>query len=106
MTESAVHPKRCPTCGHVLGASQRPLTKVQADVLRYVGAAIAREGCAPTFAEIAAAFGWTSLGTVHEHLGNLERKGYIRREPDAVRGITLLVPFDEIGTLPMETRHG
>jgi SOS-response transcriptional repressor LexA len=107
MTEaSAVQPKRCAACGHVLGAVQRPLTRVQADLLRFLGVAIARDGCAPSYREIAEAFGWRSLATVAEHLANLEEKGFIRREHNTERGITLLVPFDEIGTVPMERRHG
>lgn len=106
MSDSVVQPRRCPTCGGVLGAVQKPLTRVQAMLLRFIGNRIASDGCAPTLAEMGGAFGWTSSATASEHLEQLERKGYIRRTPVTERGITLLVSFDEIGTLPMERRHG
>lgn len=103
MTESAVQPKRCPTCGGIVGAAQRPLTPIQASVLRYLSEQIAAHGSAPSFQEIADHFDYKSLATVHEHLSNLERKGYIRRSYNENRAITVLVPFDEIGSLTMET---
>lgn len=87
-----------------MGARERPLTRTQASVLRFVCERIARDGCAPTYAEIGAHFGWSSLATVAEHLENLEMKGYIRRGINEPRGITVLVPFDEIGALPVERK--
>ncbi|MEX2582762.1 MAG: helix-turn-helix domain-containing protein, partial [Gemmatimonadota bacterium] len=56
-----------------------PLTKRQKEILDYIGAFIEDQGYAPSFEEIAEAFGYASLATVHEHLSNLERKGYIRK---------------------------
>ena len=56
-----------------------PLTKRQSEILTYLHAHIAEHGYAPSFEEIAEQFGFQSLATVHEHLTNLERKGYIRR---------------------------
>ncbi len=98
--------KRCPTCGGVLGAAQPPLTALQAQLLRFVATAITRSGCAPSLSEICDTFNWRSEATAHEMLSQLDRKGYIRREPGIVRGITVLVPFDEIGAVPVQARHG
>ena len=48
-------------------------------------------GYAPSFQEIAARFDYTSLATVHEHLTNLERKGWIKRRYNESRAIELLI---------------
>lgn len=67
-----------------------PLTKRQKQVLDYVSEYISDHGYAPSFEEIAQHFGYTSLATVHEHLSNLERKGYIRKSYNESRSIELV----------------
>lgn len=69
-----------------------PLTKRQSQVLQYLQSHIAEHGYAPSFEEIAEHFGFQSLATVHEHLTNLERKGYIRRSYNESRAIEVLPP--------------
>jgi len=69
-----------------------PLTKRQKEILDYVGAFIEERGYAPSFEEIADCFGYSSLATVHEHLSNLERKGYIRKSYNESRSIELSHP--------------
>ncbi len=69
-----------------------PLTKRQKEILDYIGDFIAAEGYAPSFEEIAESFGYSSLATVHEHLSNLERKGYIRKSYNESRSIELVSP--------------
>ena len=49
-----------------------------------------QNGYAPSFEEIAESFNYNSLATVHEHLSNLERKGYITRSYNESRAITIL----------------
>jgi repressor LexA len=56
-----------------------PLTRRQSEILKYLQEHIRDQGYAPSFEEIAETFGFQSLATVHEHLTNLERKGYIHR---------------------------
>jgi len=68
------------------------LTKRQNEILAYLRAAIAEHGYAPSFEEIAEQFTFASLATVHEHLTNLERKGYIRRQYNESRSIEVLPP--------------
>lgn len=106
MMAAKIQPKRCSTCGHVLGAAQRPLTAMQAKVLRFLCEVLARDAATPTYTDIAQHFGWQSLGTVAMHIGNLETKGYIRRDPRTAHGITVLVSFDEVGSIPVETTRG
>jgi repressor LexA len=67
-----------------------PLTKRQKEILDYIGAFIGERGYAPSFEEIAEAFGYASLATVHEHLSNLERKGYIRKSYNESRSLELV----------------
>jgi repressor LexA len=105
LTDPKIGPKRCAACGHVLGAEQKPLTQLQAQVLKVIGDHVAAQGCAPTFEELKDVFNWKSTGTVAMHIAALEAKGYIRREPKNARGITVLVTFDEIGSIPVETKH-
>jgi repressor LexA len=67
-----------------------PLTKRQKEILDYIESFIEEQGYAPSFEEIAESFGYSSLATVHEHLSNLERKGYIRKSYNESRSIELV----------------
>lgn len=67
-----------------------PLTKRQKEILDYIHGFIDEQGYAPSFEEIAGAFGYSSLATVHEHLSNLERKGYIRKSYNESRSIEMV----------------
>src|SRR5690606_40673042 len=69
-----------------------PLTKRQSEILAYLPQHSGAEGYAPSFEEIAEHFGFQSLATVHEHLTNLERKGFIRRSYNESRSIEVLPP--------------
>jgi repressor LexA len=69
-----------------------PLTKRQKEILDYLGAFIEGKGYAPSFEEIAEAFGYSSLATVHEHLSNLERKGYLRKSYNESRSLEITRP--------------
>jgi repressor LexA len=70
--------------------SSMSLTKRQREILTYLGEYSEGNGYAPSFEEIAAKFNYNSLATVHEHLTNLERKGYIKRAYNESRGIEVL----------------
>jgi repressor LexA len=67
-----------------------PLTKRQREILNYLTSYTEQNGYAPSFEEIAESFKYNSLATVHEHLSNLERKGYISRSYNESRAITIL----------------
>lgn len=66
------------------------LTKVQRKILDYLQSYSSEHGYAPSFEEIADAFNYNSLATVHEHLSNLDRKGYIRKSFNESRAIEIL----------------
>lgn len=67
-----------------------PLTKRQREILDYLGAYIQEKQYAPSFEEIAQHFSFSSLATVHEHLTNLEQKGFIRRSHNESRSIEIV----------------
>ena len=66
-----------------------PLTKRQREILNYLTAYTEQHRYAPSFEEIAEHFDYNSLATVHEHLSNLERKGYIKRSYNESRAIEM-----------------
>lgn len=84
--------RRCAHCGGIEGATVRPLTARQSRIYDYLADYIDNHGFAPSFEEIANAFGYASLATVHEHLASLEAKGWIRRTYNLSRHIECLVP--------------
>jgi repressor LexA len=66
------------------------LYRRQRQIVDFIAQYIQLNNYSPTLQEIADAIGVSSLATVHEHLGALEKKGVIRRSEGAVRGIELL----------------
>lgn len=66
------------------------LTRRQKQILDFVQHYLTENGFAPSFEEIAEHFSFRSLATVHEHLTNLERKGYIHRGHNESRAIELV----------------
>ena len=67
-----------------------PLTKRQREILNYLTLYSEQNGYAPSFEEIAENFSYNSLATVHKHLSNLERKGFIKRSYNERRAIEIL----------------
>ena len=74
-----------------------PLTRRQREILDFISGHITERGFAPSFEEIAARFAFRSLATVHEHLTNLERKGYIHRAHNESRAIEVVPPKGQTG---------
>ncbi len=71
------------------------LTKRQRQVYDFIANFVARQGYSPSFEEIGAGLGLSSLATVHKHICNLEEKGLLKRDFNRSRSIDLL---------PMKTR--
>ena len=68
-----------------------PLTDPQGDILALIAERIEDEGVPPSQAEIARAFGFSSVRAAQYHLEALEAAGAIERVPGRARGIRLLV---------------
>lgn len=68
----------------------KELTSRQEAILDCIKKQILKHGYPPSVREIAKAVGLHSTSTVHEHLKNLEKKGYIKRIPSQPRAIEIL----------------
>lgn len=66
------------------------LTRRQKQVLDFLADFISRRGYSPSFAEIGESMGLTSVATVHKHIGNLEKKGFIKRGHNRSRSIDVV----------------
>ena len=66
------------------------LTDRQREIYEYLVAYVDEHGYPPTVREIGEEVGLASPSTVHAHLANLERAGYIRRDPTKPRALELL----------------
>lgn len=63
------------------------LTKKQKEILDFILNYTKDNGFAPTVREIAEEFNLSSPATAHEHLQNLKDKGFLKINPDQIRGI-------------------
>jgi repressor LexA len=63
------------------------LTARQRRILEYIRTATRERGYPPTVREIGEAVGLTSSSSVHSQLENLERRGYLRKDPTKPRAI-------------------
>jgi repressor LexA len=68
------------------------LTTRQRLVLETIRTLVERRGYPPSMREIGEAVGLTSPSSVSHQLETLERKGYIRRDPNRPRAIELIIP--------------
>jgi repressor LexA len=76
------------------------LTKKQRQILDFVESFVESNGYSPSYEEIAEQFGYSSLATVHEHLSNLQQKGFLRKDYNKSR--SLEVVRAEVGALAVE----
>ncbi len=86
------------------------LTRRQKQVLDFLITFINRQGYSPSFEEIAGSLHLSSLATVHKHVGNLERKGFVRRAANRSRSIEVValpgqVPFLKTAIRPRGGRR-
>ena len=85
------------------------LTRRQKQVFDFLVGFINRRGYSPSFEEIGAGLGVSSLATVHKHLETLERKGFIRRGYNQSRSLEVVaipasVPFAKTAVRPFGRR--
>jgi repressor LexA len=73
------------------GINLDSLTKRQDEILNYIKEYTANNGYPPTVREIGSSLGLSSPATIHSHLNNLEKKGYIKKDDYKNRAIELLV---------------
>ncbi|MBU0625481.1 transcriptional repressor LexA [Patescibacteria group bacterium] len=81
------------------------LTKKQHQLLKFITEYLHDNGYAPSYREIGEAFGLSSTATVHEHIKNLERKGYLSNNNGTGRTLEVdrsLTRLAEAFTLPLK----
>jgi repressor LexA len=81
--------------------ARKPLTKRQKEILDFIEGFAEGHGYAPSFEEIATHFGFGSLATVHEHLENLQDKGYIRKGYNESRSIEVVPSELKVAAVPV-----
>jgi len=74
----------------------KSLTKKQRQVLDYIRTFIENLGHAPSYEEIAQGLGLSSPSTIHVHVENLRRKGYLTKKWNANRSIDLAETGPEV----------
>jgi repressor LexA len=68
------------------------LTKRQRQIYDFIAQFVEREGYSPSLEEIAAAFGLSSVATVHKHVKHLVDKGYLRKAWNRSRSVEPVPP--------------
>ncbi len=74
------------------------LTDRQTDILQIIKKLIAKNGYPPTVREIGKVANLHSPATIHFHIKQLVKKGYLKKESGANRTIELLVPNEYLDT--------
>lgn len=74
--------------------SEAPLTVRQRTILDVIRASVNERGYPPSIREIGDAVGLTSTSSVAHQLRTLERKGYLRRDPNRPRAVDVRGPED------------
>jgi repressor LexA len=86
------------------GGTVEGLTRRQEQVLEFIRESVRNDGYPPTVREICGALGLSSPSTVHAHLANLERLGYIKRDPSKPRALDLAGEHRVVRPLPLVGR--
>ena len=93
MSDSSGRPQSTPEAG---------LTQRQRTILDVIRASVTTRGYPPSIREIGDAVGLTSTSSVAHQLRTLERKGYLRRDPNRPRAVDVR-GADEVGAAPATT---
>jgi repressor LexA len=74
-------------------ADETGLTPRQKKVLEVIRDAVERRGYPPSVREIGEAVGLTSTSSVHHQLAVLQKKGFLRRDPNRPRAVEVRAPM-------------
>jgi len=67
----------------------RALSKRQKEILEFISSYIAKKGISPTISEIQKQFKLGSTATIHQHVTALVTKGYLTKDQNSVRGLSI-----------------
>lgn len=82
-------------------ATVSTLTKKQKEVYDFVKAYVDTSGIAPTIEEIRKKLKLKAVSTIHEHISSLREKGYLDKENNMPRGITVLSDMSALVEIPI-----
>lgn len=68
------------------------LTKRQREIIDFIDEFIRKHSYSPSYQDIMARFGFSSLGSVYKHLKVLKRKGMVNSESSCSRSLSLTTP--------------
>ena len=74
---------------------KKELTQRQEEILNFIQSFLQENGYPPTIRQIGSNFGISSTFGVKGHLDALEKKGYLNKECNASRGISIVRNFEE-----------
>lgn len=81
--------------------SVRP-TKKQKELLAYIEAFIAEHGYSPSYREIMNGLQYTSVATVSLHVGNLIKRGHLRKRDHSARSLEVVEPSAQAEVAPLK----
>lgn len=80
---------------------KRALTPKQKDILEFIASFTKENGYAPSLEEVGSHFGLKAISTVHQYIKTLKKKGYLKKEENQPRGVTLLENTLETAEIPL-----
>lgn len=85
--------------------SVRP-TKKQRELLGYIEAFIAEHGYSPSYREIMSGLNYTSVATVALHVGNLIRRGHLRKRDRSARSLEVVARTETLKISSSDIKPG
>lgn len=71
-------------------------TKKQRELLVFIEQFIAEHGYSPSYREIMNGLNYTSVATVSLHVGNLIKRGHLRKRDYSARSLEVVMPTDSV----------
>lgn len=78
-------------------------TKKQKELLAYIEVFIAEHGYSPSYREIMNGLQYTSVATVALHVGNLIKRGHLRKRDRSARSLEVVNPTSGAAETPLKT---
>jgi len=82
--------------------AMRP-TKRQKELLDYIEAFINEHGYSPSYREIMNGLQYTSVATVALHVGNLIKRGHLRKRDHSARSLEVVAPEQRVAETSLKT---
>jgi len=71
-------------------------TKKQRELLTFIESFIAQHGYSPSYREIMSGLHYTSVATVALHVGNLIKRGHVRKRDHSARSLEVVQPSESV----------